>query len=102
MDFYSYLLMVRDPISHLHRGCALFSQFIVDMYAKVDAERCLWVRLNQKTLRADKYSGLMDDINNDNMTGHNCQQRPKCHQCEKSELVFFRGVKIQNGKLAMN
>ena len=69
MDFYSYQLMVRDPISHLHRACALFSQFIVDMFAKVEAERCLWVRLNQKTLRADKYSGLMDDINTDGTFG---------------------------------
>ena len=85
MDFYSYLLMVRDPISHLHLGRALFSQYIVDMYAKMDAERCLYVRLHQKELRADKYVHLRDDINNDRMRGHHCQQRPKCHQCENAE-----------------
>ena len=95
MDFYAYQIMVRDPISHLHRAGELFSQYLVDMFAKVETERLLWVRLNQKELRVDNYAHLRDDTFNDRMNGHQCRQEPKCHQCtngnpgEKGQLVVL-------------
>ena len=35
------------------------------MYAKIETERLLFIRLNQKTLRADSYEHWKDAINND-------------------------------------
>ena len=95
MDFYAYQIMVRDPISQLHRAGELFSQYLVDMFAKVEAERLLFVKLNQKQLRVDNYANLKDDTYNDRMNGHQCRQEPKCHRCtngrqgEKGQLVIL-------------
>ena len=58
--------MVRaGAINHILRCRQLFQQFVVDMYAKIESERLLFVRLNQKKLRVDKYIHLMDAIVND-------------------------------------
>ena len=43
----------------------LLNVFVVDMYAKIETERLLFIRLNQKTLRADSYEHWKDAINND-------------------------------------
>ena len=42
----------------------LFHQFIVDMYAKIESEWLLFIRLNQQTLRAYEYIHLRDAIAN--------------------------------------
>ena len=65
MDFYAYQLQVRDPVSHLHKAGDLFSQYITDMFVKIDSERLLWIKLHQKELRVDDYAHLKDSINND-------------------------------------
>ena len=46
----------------LHGG-HLFTWWLVDMYASLDQNRLLWMRLNQGKLRAALYSGLQDAIN---------------------------------------
>ena len=46
----------------LHGG-RLFTRWLVDMYASLDQNRLLWMRLNQGKLRAALYSGLQDAIN---------------------------------------
>ncbi|XP_073425243.1 uncharacterized protein [Dendrobates tinctorius] len=43
----------------------LFHQFIVDMYAKIESEHLLYIRLNQKKLRAEEYIHLRDVVAND-------------------------------------
>lgn len=43
----------------------LFHQYIVDMYAQIEGERLLYIRLNQKKLRSEEYIHLRDAINND-------------------------------------
>ena len=58
-------MMIRDPISHLHKAGDLFLQYIVDMYVKAESERLLYIKLHQKELRADNYIHLRDGINND-------------------------------------
>ncbi|XP_029655167.1 uncharacterized protein LOC115228835 [Octopus sinensis] len=66
MEFYSYRLMIREQeFNILHRTGQLFNQFIVDMYAKIEAERLLYIRLNQRKLRAEEYIHLRDAIMND-------------------------------------
>lgn len=59
-------MMIRnDKSNHILKCRQLFNQFIVDMYAKIEYERLLFIRLNQKKLRADNYIHLRDAISND-------------------------------------
>ncbi|GBP62999.1 ATP-dependent DNA helicase PIF1 [Eumeta japonica] len=44
----------------------LFSQFIVDMYAKIETERLIYIRTNQTRLRAEDYVHLRDAMQQDN------------------------------------
>ena len=63
MDFYAYRIMLRqNEENHLLKCRQLFLQFIVDMYAKIESERLLYIRLNQKRLRCEEYIHLRDAI----------------------------------------
>ncbi len=66
-DGYRFLIMQIDPrtVNHISRCRQLFHQFMVDMYATNESERSLYVRLNQKKLRVDKYIHLRNAIAND-------------------------------------
>lgn len=65
-SFYAYRIMVRsNSESHLINCRALFSQFLVDMYAKIETERLLFIRCNQQKLRCEQYIHLQDAIAND-------------------------------------
>ncbi|GBM88456.1 hypothetical protein AVEN_17498-1 [Araneus ventricosus] len=65
MSFYGYCLMVRSTENRLLNYRQLLHQYLVDMYVKIEAERLLFTRLNQKKLRVDKYIHLKDAITND-------------------------------------
>ncbi|XP_044313734.1 uncharacterized protein LOC123037405 [Drosophila rhopaloa] len=55
LDFYSFRIMLRENVwNHLHYFRALFSQFLVDMYAKIETERLNFIRLNQKKAESRK------------------------------------------------
>ena len=43
-------------------------QFVVDMYAKIESERLLYIRLNQTKLRSEQYIHLRDAVINDGNT----------------------------------
>ncbi|KZT56733.1 hypothetical protein CALCODRAFT_413700, partial [Calocera cornea HHB12733] len=62
MEYYRYRLHFRDlPWAlHLFRCGRLFQQFIVDAWASVEQDRLHWIELNQKTIRAELYNGLVD------------------------------------------
>ncbi|KAI6647772.1 hypothetical protein LOD99_8487 [Oopsacas minuta] len=63
MDFYAYRFILRDDNFNLiHRRRTLFNQIVVDMYAKVETERLLFIRLHQKKLRVDDYIHLRDAV----------------------------------------
>ncbi|GFX64843.1 helitron_like_N domain-containing protein [Trichonephila clavipes] len=48
MNYYSYRLMIRQNAeNHILKCRQLFHQYIVDMYAKIETERLLYIRLNQ-------------------------------------------------------
>lgn len=65
-DFYAHRIMIRaNQSNHILKCRALFHQFLVDVYAKIGSERLLFIRLNQKKLRADDYIHLRDAITND-------------------------------------
>lgn len=61
MDFYAYRIMIREKqTNHILKCGKLFHQYIVDMYAKIESERLLYIRLNQKQLRVENYIHLRD------------------------------------------
>ncbi|GBM23061.1 hypothetical protein AVEN_114909-1 [Araneus ventricosus] len=57
--------MVRSTENRLLNYRQLLHQYLIDMYAKIEAERLLFTRLNQKKLRVDEYINLEDAITND-------------------------------------
>ena len=66
MNFYAYRIMSRvGEENHILKCRQLFHQFIVDMYAKIESERLLYIRLNQRKLRSEEYIHLRDALLND-------------------------------------
>lgn len=51
--------------SHILKCRQLYHQYVVDMYAKIESERLLFIRLNQRQLRSEEYVHLRDAINTD-------------------------------------
>ena len=67
-------LQVRENcFNTLLRFGKLSQQFWTDQWAKVERHRLLWCELNQKTLKAEKYQGLLDATTNNDLpsAGHN-------------------------------
>lgn len=58
-EFYLFRLMVRDN-NYLLQFRQLLNVYIVDMWAKIESERLLYIRLHQKELRVEKYIHLRD------------------------------------------
>lgn len=66
MSYYSHQLMIRDDNQNFILKCGnLLNQYVVDMYAKIESERLLYIRLNQAKLRVDSYIHLKDAIVHD-------------------------------------
>ncbi|KAL4105056.1 hypothetical protein QTP88_020331 [Uroleucon formosanum] len=62
-SFYAYQIMIRqDEVNHIVYFRSLFSQFLVDMYAKIETERLNFIRNHQKPLRAENYIHLKDAV----------------------------------------
>ena len=69
MHYYSYRLMIRqDEENYILKCRELFHQFVVDMYAKIESECLLYIRLNQTKLRSEQYIHLRDAVINDGNT----------------------------------
>ncbi|XP_054286304.1 uncharacterized protein LOC129002484 [Macrosteles quadrilineatus] len=65
-EFYAYRIMVREgEANHIHKFKQLLNQYLVDMYAKVESERLLYLRTHQKELRAENYIHLQDALRRD-------------------------------------
>ncbi len=52
-------------------GKRLYQEWVVDQYSKVEGQRLRWVRLNQTTLRADQYKGMVDVMQQDGVNSTN-------------------------------
>jgi hypothetical protein len=52
-------------------GKRLYQEWVVDQYSKVEGQRLRWVRLNQTTLRADQYKGMVDAMQQDGANSTN-------------------------------
>ena len=73
-DFYAYHFMIRDGFNHLHRFGRLTCQLMVDMFAKIEAERLCFIKKNQSKLRAEQYVHLRDALTHDGMDPRNIGQ----------------------------
>ncbi|KAI8419999.1 hypothetical protein MSG28_008599 [Choristoneura fumiferana] len=72
MDFYAFHLMVREHDFNLPLRCrVLLSQFLVEMYVKMESKRLRFIALNQSKLRAENYIHLQDAIANDSNVNSN-------------------------------
>ena len=69
MHYYSYRLMIRqDEENYILKCRELFHQFVVDVYARIESERLLYIRLNQTKLRSEQHIHLRDAVINDGNT----------------------------------
>jgi hypothetical protein len=60
---------VRIHAYFTHAG-RLFQEWLIDMFAKTEAQRLMWVRHHQKEIRADLYNGVRDAVEaNDRVAG---------------------------------
>ena len=59
-DFYSYRIQVRPGFNTLLRSKRCLQQYLVDQGSKIEGMRMKWVNDHQKTIKAEKYSGLID------------------------------------------
>ncbi|GBN59527.1 hypothetical protein AVEN_37070-1 [Araneus ventricosus] len=65
-QFYAYRVMQSiSDFNILLKSKVLFHQFIVDMYAKIESKRLLYIRLNKRTLRVKHHVHLRDVVMND-------------------------------------
>lgn len=90
MDFCVFRIMIRTgSANHIFKCRQLFHQFIVDMYAKVESERLLFIRLKPKeALSRPVYS----------FTGCcGCGERWKC-----GRHVYITGYIHRKSKTCMN
>ena len=63
MKYYAYRLMIRqDEENYILKCRQLFHQYIVDIYAKIESEFLLFIRLNQTRIRSEKHIHLRGPI----------------------------------------
>ncbi|WZZ74526.1 hypothetical protein YC2023_085896 [Brassica napus] len=75
-EFFSYKLMERgNHFNMLLYSGKLFQQFIVDAYTMMEAERIGYLKLNQKTLRADNYNNISDFASTGNKDSSMCGRK---------------------------
>ncbi|GBL94489.1 hypothetical protein AVEN_235591-1 [Araneus ventricosus] len=66
MEFYAFRIMIRtESPKHILLYRQLFLRYIIGMYAKIESERLLCIKLNQQKLRVEEYIHLRDAITND-------------------------------------
>lgn len=53
-------MILENEDNHILKCRQLVHQYIVDMYAKIEKERLLFIRLNQTRLCSEKYVHLRD------------------------------------------
>lgn len=75
-EFFAYKIMERrDQFNVLLHSGKLFQQFLVDAFTMIEGERIGYLKLNQKALRADKYSNVSTFASTGNKDSSMCGQR---------------------------
>lgn len=86
LQFYNYILQVRDPDQHFNsilRSGRLFQEYMLMSFHKIERQKLFWLERNQKSIKAEKYQGIHDAIHGqDDLT--NIGQKiilPGSHTC---------------------
>ncbi|CDY47315.1 BnaAnng08890D [Brassica napus] len=75
-EFFAYRIFERyNQFSALMFSGKLFQQFLVDGFTMIEAERIRYLKLNQKALRADKYSNVSAYASSGNQDSTKCGKR---------------------------
>ncbi|XP_013639786.1 PREDICTED: uncharacterized protein LOC106345068 [Brassica oleracea var. oleracea] len=75
-EFFAYKIFERyNQFSALMFSGKLFQQFLVDGFTMIEAERIRYLKLNQKALRADKYSNVSTYAASGNQDSTKCGER---------------------------
>ena len=74
LQFYSFQIITR-PGNYILLARKLFQQFLVDIFAKIETERLLYIRREQKRLRVDSYGALRDAFHTGDGDPQNVGQR---------------------------
>ncbi len=72
-EYVAYFMHDRNPLSNstFTYGKRLYQEWVVDQYSKVEGQRLRWVCLNQTTLCADQYKGMVDAMQQDGANSTN-------------------------------
>ncbi len=72
-EYAAYFMHDRNPPTNstYTYGKRLYQEWVVDQYSKVEGQRLGWVCLNQTTLRADQYKGMVDAMQQDGANNTN-------------------------------
>ena len=66
MEFYGCKIMIRPhEFNMVLTSRKLAQQYLVDMYAKIETKRLLYLRMNQAQLRGSEYIPLQNSMNNE-------------------------------------
>jgi len=110
MDYYRHQLMIRTFDDNFVLRCAgLLNQFVVDMWAKIESERLLFLRLNQSNSSVDSYIHLGDAIVNDLVFTRICRLAAPswtgisagCQLSNLATLALFSGEKSPLNSVGM-
>ena len=75
--FYSYRTAYRDdPFSPLHFSRKLFQQYVVNSWVRVEGNMLNYIRQNQNKLRTERYMGLMNHLENEDIGLETAPGRP--------------------------
>ncbi len=84
-EYATYFMHDRNPPTNITftYGKRLYQEWVVDQYSKVEGQWLRWVRLNQTTLRADQYKGMVDVMQQDGVNNTNFGRNggPSSHFC---------------------
>ena len=66
VEFYRYMLQIRaGHDNYIMKSRRLTQQYACDQYSKIEGERLNYIRYHQKEIRAEKYNGFMDALDNE-------------------------------------
>lgn len=71
-SYVQYQMQNRPSTNVLHLGGKLYQQYVVDQYLRIEAQNLMYIRSNQRQLRAECYQGITDALasNDDRPIGH--------------------------------
>jgi len=72
-EYVAYFMHDRNPPTNIMftYNKRLYQEWVVDQYSKVEGQQLRWVRLNQTTLRAGQYKGMVDAMQQDGVNNTN-------------------------------